>query len=204
LRNDIIHGKGTASIVVSAKYLISYMELLLIASRSLQTRVPDKGKGKVGTDGIRPWKKAMPGNGIDQITTQRWRPPPAGWVKINTDAAFCHSSGAASAGVVIRGAAGNVLLSAWMVLRGCASPEQAETEACLKGLRLAVEWIRKPAYLETDCSTLIQDIVKENESRSVLAGILSEIKAVGGHLPACKFTHVRRDANIVAHTCNRR
>jgi hypothetical protein len=86
------------------------------------------------------------------------------------------------------------------VLHGCASSEHTEAEACLHGLRLTMEWIREPTWVESDCSTLINDIVNRNDTRSSLPGILSEIKAVGSLLPACKFTHVRRESISVAHT----
>jgi hypothetical protein len=55
-----------------------------------------------------------------------------GWVKLNTDAAFCEG---------------------W----GCASAEQAE-EACLEGLRLVADWVQQPTCLESDCSNLIRDV----------------------------------------------
>jgi hypothetical protein len=41
---------------------------------------------------------------------QKWEPPPRSWVKLNTDAAFCHDSGAASAGCIVRDEGGKVLL----------------------------------------------------------------------------------------------
>jgi hypothetical protein len=40
---------------------------------------------------------------------------------------------------VIRDSDGRVLLTAWIVLQGCASPEHAEAEACLDGLRQSAE-----------------------------------------------------------------
>jgi ribonuclease HI len=75
-------------------------------------------------------------------------------VKLNTDAAFCHDSGAASAGCIVRDEGGKVLLTAWRVLRDCGSPEQAEAEACLEALRLTPEWIHQPTWAESDCSNI--------------------------------------------------
>jgi hypothetical protein len=74
---------------------------------------------------------------------------------------FYKNTGATSTRVVIRDA----------------SSEHAE--ACLHGLRLTMEWIREPTWVELDSSTLINDIVNRNDTRSSL-------------LPACKFAHVRR------------
>jgi hypothetical protein len=90
-----------------------------------------------------------------------------------------------------------VLLTAWRVLRGCGSLEQAE--ACLEGLRLSAEWIRQPTSVESDCSNLVNDIRLPANSRSSLAGVLSEIRAVRAILPDFNFRHTYRNSNKVAH-----
>jgi hypothetical protein len=66
----------------------------------------------------------------------KWVVPQSGWVKVNIDAGFCYLSGTASTGVVVRDDTGKVLLTAWKALRHCASPEEAEAEAYLQGIRL--------------------------------------------------------------------
>jgi hypothetical protein len=81
--------------------------------------------------------------------------PPQGWVTINSNASFHEGTGAASAGVIIRDPAGKPLLSAWWVLNHCSSVEEAEMEAYLDGVRLAAEWVRQPAIVESDCLTMI-------------------------------------------------
>jgi ribonuclease HI len=100
----------------------------------------------------------MPDDEVRKVAKQKWRNPMDGWVKLNTDAAFCEGWGTASVGVVIRDSAGKVILSAWRVIRGCASAEQAEAEACLEGLRLVADWVQQPTCLESDCSNLIRDV----------------------------------------------
>jgi hypothetical protein len=74
-------------------------------------------------------------------------------VKVNTDTGFCTDSRNASMGVVIRDSSGMVLLAAWQMLRKCAS---AEAEAFFQGIRLAAEWVKQPAPVETDCANLIR------------------------------------------------
>jgi hypothetical protein len=160
LRNDIVHGKGTSSILASGKFLTSYWESLNITQLRTQLTLQDKGKTNVAT--------GKNGGKIADIVEnrgkpgmpQRWFPPSMGWIKVSTYATFCYDSGAASVGIIIRDSTGKVLLSDWQMLRGCASPEQAEAEACLRGLRLVLEWIREPAWVETDCLTLIKDFEK--------------------------------------------
>jgi ribonuclease HI len=129
----------------------------------------------------------------------RWTPLSEGWVRINTDAAYCHDSGSASAGIIARDVDGKVLLSAWKLIRNCGSPKQSEAEACLEGLRLAAEWICQPIWVESDCASLIQALGRTTDARSSIFGILSEIQAVKNILPDCKFSHIRRHLNIVAH-----
>jgi ribonuclease HI len=130
---------------------------------------------------------------------QMWETPPSGRVKWNTDVAFCYESGGASSGIIMRDESGSVLLTAWKIVRACASPEQAEAEALLHGLRLATEWVRQPIWVETDCLNLIRDLTKTIGTRSSMTGILADIQAVGRLLPECSFHHISREANQVAH-----
>jgi hypothetical protein len=96
LRNGIIHGKGTAPIVGSGKCLTSYMESLGIASQGLSDVALIKGKGKMDVGVMEQGKRKILESGNAQTTTEHWRPPLLGWVKVNSDAAFCKNTGAAS------------------------------------------------------------------------------------------------------------
>jgi hypothetical protein len=53
--------------------------------------------------------------------------------------------------------------------------------------------------VESDCSSLIRALGPEKVERASCAGIISEITVAANLLPACKFTHVNREANQVAH-----
>jgi ribonuclease HI len=92
-----------------------------------------------------------------------------------------------------------VLLTAWRFLRHCGSPQEAEAEACLHGLRLAVEWIQQPMIVESDCKTLIDSVQGRVLDRSQWAGLLAEIRAMSTLLPECRFQHVKTEGNKVAH-----
>jgi hypothetical protein len=93
-----------------------------------------------------------------------------------------------------------VLPSTWRIVRGSSSPEQVEAEACLGGLRLALDWVGQPIWVETNCLTLVQDLGRKNESRSRLAGLVAEIRVVGNLLPQCKFRHAYRASYEVSHS----
>jgi hypothetical protein len=92
-----------------------------------------------------------------------------------------------------------VLLTAWRFVRQCGSPEQAEAEACLDAVRLAVEWIRQPIFLESDRVSIVNALKSNDSSRSSWAETIAEIGAASELLPECRFAHTRREGNRVAH-----
>lgn len=138
------------------------------------------------------------------VIKHKWRPPPEGWIKVNTDASFIDESGKASAGIIARDSHGQVTLTAWRTLRNCASVVEAEAEACLDGIRLASEWIGQPIQLESDCLLLINALNSAKTTRSSWEGSTQDIKANASLLPECVFLHVNRDGNQVAHQLARR
>jgi hypothetical protein len=83
--------------------------------------------------------------------------------------------------VVVKDECGNVILSAWKPIRYVASPEKAEAEACLHGLRLVTECVRQPVCVEADCVNLIHAINIEGDDRSRWAGVIKEIQAMRSH-----------------------
>jgi hypothetical protein len=159
LRNDATHDKGEASVKVSALFIVSYSDSLRQASPRTESRIDGKGKQKMYTE---------EGHRNVRSPGSPWQPPERGWVKVSTDAGFFYSRlGRASIGVEARDAEGKVLLQAWQVLSMSASPEEAEAEACLRGVKIVVEWIRRqPTVIESDCLTLIQAITSTKESRA--------------------------------------
>jgi hypothetical protein len=177
LRNDVVHGDDSGSVMGSAKFLASHSDSLRLACQAPGSGVSDRGKGKVQEVCRRAQEEgACLNHGMEPMP--RWTPPSEGWVRINTDAAYCHDSGSASAGIIARDVDGKVLLSAWKWIRNCGSLKQTEAEACLEGLRLAAEWIHQPIWVESDCASLIQALGRTTDARSSIFGILSEIQAV--------------------------
>jgi hypothetical protein len=66
------------------------------------------------------------------------------------------------------------------------------------------EWIRQPMIVEPDYQELIKAVKARTEDRSQWAVLVDEIKAVRHLLPACSFSHVKRDGNMVARQLARR
>lgn len=46
-------------------------------------------------------------------------------------------------------------LTAWHILSHCKDAEEAEAEACLEGIHLAMRWPEIPMVLESDCRTVV-------------------------------------------------
>jgi ribonuclease HI len=203
LRNNLVFGSVQESIMGSAKFLDSYWESLCGIGRTRKTDENEKGKAPV-VDGLcaEGRRRRIQARVVER--KDRWEPPRAGWVKINSDAGFCSENGMASAGVVARDHEGSVLLTAWKVLRHCNSPDEAEAEACLYGLRLAADWIRQPTIVESDCQQLITAVRAKAEVTSHWGGVIQDIQAVSELLPSCDFVHVKRGGNVVAHLLARR
>jgi hypothetical protein len=161
------------------------VESLGIVEQRTSLNEREKGKRKV--------EEGVEGLGIARVECREeeaprisWAPPPQGWIKVYTDVAYMPSTDDASAGIIARDSGGEVVLIAWHIVRGCRSPGSAEVKAFLTGLRLAVEWIRQPVILESDCETLIHDLGKQDNDCSSWSGVLAvEESATRAHGPPC-------------------
>jgi hypothetical protein len=69
-----------------------------------------------------------------------------------------------------------VLLSAWWTLDHLSRAEEVEAVACLEGIHLALEWVKMPTEIETDCAVLLKAIKCKDVRWSRWAGIIAEIK----------------------------
>lgn len=88
----------------------------------------------------------------------RWIPPPAGLMKINTDAAVSKNSKLATAAAVARDGEGNFVGASVLVLEGITNAEVAEVMACREGLALAADLGLHKIRLASDCANAIRSI----------------------------------------------
>jgi hypothetical protein len=136
-RNDIMHGKGKASIDGSVEFLKNYATSLKLVSTRSQYDQRRKGKEKI-LEGRAVKETARVQGGSRPGIGSRWLPPQEGWAKLNSsDAGFITETGRAGTGVLIRDVHGEVIISAWRSLHHVASVVEAEVLPCLEGLRLA-------------------------------------------------------------------
>jgi hypothetical protein len=130
---------------------VNYYESLLQVATHPERKEDARRKGKAAMVTTCTWENIK----ATMNPKAKWVVPQGGWVKVNTDAGFCPLSGRVSTRVAVRDDIGNVLLMAWLALGHCASPEEAEAEAYLQGVRLVAEWVGKPTHAESDCLTLV-------------------------------------------------
>ncbi|KAL5545467.1 hypothetical protein UlMin_005154 [Ulmus minor] len=100
-----------------------------------------------------------------------WQAPPLGWVKINSDAAWCSTKKKFGLGTTIRDSTGKVLGSAAMPIYSSVSVAVAESWALEKGASLAKQLGFSAVILKSDCLA----VTKALDLKSVLA---SEINYV--------------------------
>ena len=89
----------------------------------------------------------------------RWIPPPAGYVKINVDAATSENSSMVAVAAVARDAGGLFLGASALVLKGITEAEIAESLACREGLALARGLLIRRSRLASNWSKISQAMV---------------------------------------------
>ncbi|OMO52016.1 reverse transcriptase [Corchorus capsularis] len=132
----------------------------------------------------------------EQLT---WIPPPMGIVKINTDVAFCSSSGEAGLGVVIRDSAGKIIICASRCLNFIADSLYAEVHALLFGFELAIEHGIERCIFESDSLLPITQINKKDPIFWEGGHLIEEIRDLATLFDDYTFQFVHREANILAH-----
>jgi hypothetical protein len=146
-RNNVVHGDGKASIAASAHYIANYYDSFIAVLAQSPTF---HGKQNIQVRGSSRPASSKP--------SSRWVAPPEGCLKANVDAGWDSSSKRAGLGVVIRDWKGQVILTEWKFVPICTSAEEAETLACLKGLRHLIDLRQWPGSLETDCLLVVHGI----------------------------------------------
>ncbi|KAK1681977.1 hypothetical protein QYE76_042825 [Lolium multiflorum] len=172
-QNEVIHQKPAPSIESSRRFLSSYLESILTI-KQFPNVDPAKGKTVVTWERSKVTRKKRLETHVPPL--RPWRKPPEGRVKLNTDGSFCEASGVGGAGMILRDAEGQIIVSACKLLNPCQSPLEAELEACRDGVALALEWSTLPCTVELDSSVAVKMIQSPELDRSLFAGIVQEIK----------------------------
>lgn len=130
----------------------------------------------------------------------RWKPPPVGYYKLNTDAACSKSLGRTGLGAVLRDSAGTVLWAMAHWLQGCKSPLVAEALAMREAVSVVAGMQLQNVVMETDSLEVVLALANESEPFLTEAqGIILDCLELGKAIPGRMVHHTRRGGNKVAH-----
>jgi ribonuclease HI len=191
LRNDIIHNQGKETIQRSVIFLESYDTAQITPEPAPQDRKgkePMRLSSQVSSGSKKREKSANP----------CWQPPEEGWIKLNTDAAFCKKDSTGGAGAVARDHKGTVVLAACSPIQKCHSAEQAEAIAALRGLKLLEGTHHEKILLESDSSAVVAALRSPEPDRSLLWSTFDEAKQILKGKGDSRIVHTRRENNRVA------
>ncbi|CAM0957746.1 unnamed protein product [Alopecurus aequalis] len=150
--NELTHQKKPAPIESSKRFLMSYLDSLLLTR---QHGVIDMVKGKhIAAPTLGAMREKHRDDGRQKVK-QKWIPPDEGSDKLNVDGAFT-PDGHTGAGMILRNWRGELIFAASRQLQGCDDALEAELAAMEEGLDLAVHWSTKPIVLESDCAEAIK------------------------------------------------
>ncbi|KAL4280770.1 hypothetical protein GQ457_03G016660 [Hibiscus cannabinus] len=131
----------------------------------------------------------------------RWRPPPAGSVKINVDGAFLPSAHLGAIGVLARDSSDAVLGGFTRPVPALGPTSAVEASALLAGLEYATTRGWASTLVESDATVLINKLHRPSPDLSLLDGLLTSsrdlLAASRGRL---RVGFDPRSANSATHT----
>ncbi|KAL5556882.1 hypothetical protein UlMin_039118 [Ulmus minor] len=132
-----------------------------------------------------------------------WQAPEVGFVKVNTDAAWCSNKKKFGLGSVIRDYSGKVLGSVAMPISSSVSVAVAESWALEKGASLAKQMGFSAVILESDCLGVIKALDTKIVHDSDLSYVFDSIYEICNGFDMYKFSYTPRTGNQVAHSLAR-
>ncbi|RLN12088.1 hypothetical protein C2845_PM09G16130 [Panicum miliaceum] len=121
---------------------------------------------------------------------ERWRRPPNGHVKVNTDGAYIAADSSGATVVVIRRADGSFLAASAQGLDSVASTLLTEAEALRDGIWLIPEGTLEWVIVETDSKELVSLWRSRGMDRSELTVILSDVQELLSVFPSFEVAHL--------------
>ncbi|KAL3833012.1 hypothetical protein ACJIZ3_007748 [Penstemon smallii] len=126
-----------------------------------------------------------------------WLPPPKGWFKANSDAAF--KNGDAALAVVIRNSSGSVVFASSRSTP-CINAKVAEALAIRDACKFLNEIGVHNIIFECDCLLVVQAILFWEENMDwAISSIILEIREFWASWPKWRFKFVSRSVNCAAH-----
>ncbi|KAM0833878.1 hypothetical protein ACQ4PT_063983 [Festuca glaucescens] len=194
IHSEITHDKKPPPVEASCRFLMCYMDSLVSIKQNPAADI-EKGKQVVDTS-LGFGKKKRPAEERPQAK-QKWRPPDAGVLKMNTGGAFS-PDGRAGPGMILRCADDTVVFAACQQVLACADALDAELAAMEEGLSLALHWSSGPIGIEVDSLEAINLVAEETPNLSRYAMRVSKIRESIKEREIV-VTKVSREANHVSH-----
>jgi len=133
-----------------------------------------------------------------------WKPPVAGFLKVNWDASLNINSKLVGLGCVIRNEEGCVIAAKCCVRKAVVDPVCAEAMAALAALDFCSDMGCVSIECEGDSLQIIKGVSSSDHSLDRIGHFLDAIKQKVAGFSVCKWSHCFRDANEVAHLLARR
>ncbi|KAK8684255.1 hypothetical protein V6N13_040285 [Hibiscus sabdariffa] len=131
----------------------------------------------------------------------RWRPPPAGSVKINVDGAFLPSARLGAIGVLARDSSGAVLGGFAQPIPALGPASAVEASALFAGLEYAIARGWTSVLVESDAAVLVNKLLRPTPDLSLLGGLLAPSRNLIAASCGClRVGFAPRSANSAAHT----
>ncbi|KAL3621021.1 hypothetical protein CASFOL_035933 [Castilleja foliolosa] len=129
---------------------------------------------------------------------QIWIPPPDGWLKINTDAAF--ADGLSTSGIIFKNKSGTIVLAATFT-HNCPDATTAECLALLDACTIANYLKIKKAAFFNDCLNAVT-FIKNSPINCFWAAnpVVEKIKKCWSNWPHWVFKFSGRSTNSAAHS----
>ena len=190
-RNEVTHDKDLPAIEGSRRFICSYMHSLENIRRSSPEQIV-KGKQVLRIEAVE--KHTSPPK-VHAI----WSRPSVGELKLNVDGGFIARSGCAGSGMILRRNDGTVVFSACRSLHLCSSALEAELQACLDGLRFALDMSQERITIETDCAELVQLAISKERDGSILSHLVDALRILLSLNQVVAILKIPRLCNSASH-----
>jgi ribonuclease HI len=140
----------------------------------------------------------QPMRGKSQV--QRWKAPPSGWYRCNTDGAFYSDQGTGASGVALRDDTGLFVGGQAKWYPNGLDALTLEVLACWDGVVYARDRGVHRLIVESDCQEYVKLWNERDHQRSRIAPIIRETRAISSSFIDFSVAFVSRSCHSVAHT----
>ena len=133
-----------------------------------------------------------------------WTRPSEGLCKVNFDAALFEGSGCAGIGVAIRDSSGAIIAALSQKIPLPHSVELAEALAAHRAVVFVQEISIFKVLVEGDCLSVISALRAPVGCHTLYGNIVEDTHRLASHFQSCRFSHVQRRGNMLAHALTKR